>query len=75
MMPNCSKQDVFFDEHFVPAFFNMSALGDLLENATAICGDNKACLYDIAQTRNLALGKSTQMFEEEAKKEEEELGR
>ena len=75
MTENCSKQDVFFDGNFTPAFFDIADLGNLTDEALKICGDNKQCLYDIAQTRDLSIGKSTRSFEDESKKLDEELGK
>ena len=69
----CAKEGVFFDGNFKPVFFDFDSLGDLKENATRICGNNLECLFDIAQTKNLAVGEGTVGFEEESNKIKETL--
>lgn len=68
---NCTLQNVSFDDTFVPAFFNLSALTDEIR---AICGDNRACIFDVMQTGNKELGQETKGFEEEAEAAKAELG-
>ena len=75
MNSTCAKQNVFYDPEFVPAFFNPADLGALNASAVEICGDDKQCLYDIAQSKNLALGLSTRSFEAESEKEDEAFGK
>ena len=75
MNNSCLKENVFFDGNFNPAFFSMDSLGDLRVSAITLCGENLECLFDIAQTRNLAVGKETMGFEEENKKIKETLGK
>lgn len=59
---NCTLQNVFFDDAFVPFFLNLSAVNSSIR---ALCGDNNECIYDVLITGNTDLGKQTAGFEEE----------
>lgn len=69
---NCTRQNVFFDEAFVPSFLNMSAVTPEIR---ALCGDNRECIYDVLTTGNRELGKETAGFEEENQNLVNELGK
>ncbi|XP_022809829.1 mucin-like protein [Stylophora pistillata] len=59
---NCTLQNVSFDDMFVPAFLNLSAVTDEIKE---ICGDNRECYFDVMQTGNKELAQETKGFEEE----------
>lgn len=64
-------QNVSFDETFVPAFVNLSAVTDDIK---ALCGDNRECIFDVQQTGNTELGEQTKGFEEDNQAAVDELG-
>ena len=65
-------QNLSFDDTFIPAFLNLSAL----TNATKeLCGDNRECLFDVQQTGNTELGEQTKGFEEDNQAAVDELGK
>lgn len=75
MNSSCAKENVFFEANFTPAFYDKDSLGNLTAEAERLCGEDLACLFDIAQTRNLDVGKATKGFEEENNQIKEILGK
>ena len=69
---NCSLQNVFFDEAFVPSFLNLSAVP---QNIIDLCKGNKECIYDVLETNNTELGQESAGFEEENQNIVNELGK
>ena len=46
----------FYDPEFVPSFFPSFDDPELERQANATCGDNFACIFDVAATGRLELG-------------------
>ena len=63
--------NVSFDDTFVPAFLNLSAVTPEIR---AICGDNRECYFDVMQTGNEEIGEETKGFEEDTQAAIAELG-
>jgi len=68
---SCMLQNVSFDDTFIPAFLNLSALTPEIQ---ALCGDNSECIFDVQQTGNTELGEQTKGFEEDNQAAVDELG-
>ena len=69
---SCMLQNVSFDDTFIPAFLNLSALTPEIVD---ICGDNRECIFDVQQTGNTELGEQTIGFEEDNQAAVDELGK
>lgn len=69
---SCMLQNVSFDDTFIPAFLNLSALTPEIE---ALCGDNRECIFDVQQTGNTELGEQTIGFEQDNQAAVDELGK
>ena len=68
---SCMLLNVSFDDTFVPAFLNLSAVTPEIR---AICGDNRECYFDVIQTGNTEIGEETKGFEEDTQAAIAELG-
>lgn len=65
-------QNVSFDDKFIPAFLNESAVTSEIRE---LCGDNRECIFDVQQTGNNELGEQTKGFEEDNQAAVDELGK
>jgi len=65
-------QNVSFDDTFIPAFRNLSAVTPEIQ---PLCGDNRECIFDVQQTGNTELGEQTKGFEEDNQAAVDELGK
>ena len=68
---SCMLQNVSFDDTFIPAFLNLSALTEIV----ALCGDNRECIFDVQQTGNTELGEQTIGFQQDNQAAVDELGK
>lgn len=62
---------VLFNASFQPMFFTDDIFEDnstLRDMALSICGNNTACLFDVARTKSLQFGRATRESQERAEK-------